>query len=84
MLYGITISARDLATPSKPVIAAIGDANGIVAQKQLHAFDPDFYLTLRARATGAATLRISDGYGVAITEVLGGGPPPPTNLQLKV
>jgi hypothetical protein len=70
VLYGVTVSARDLNTlGDSKVRVAIGDPQGVLAEKVLHAFDPDFYFTLRARTSGPATIIARPDLSVTLTEI---------------
>jgi HEAT repeat protein len=64
-LYGITIAVKDPARlqGQESIRVSVSDAQGVVAEKRLHAEDLDFYLTLRARASGpvVATLGAAGG-----------------------
>ena len=68
-LYGVTIAVRDLASITQPTTVSIGDAKGILAQKQLHAFDPDFYFTFRARVAGSLQIKAPAGFTTSIAGI---------------
>lgn len=59
LLYGVTVSARDLASIRGPVRVAVGDAQGILAEKDLHSYDPDVTFTVRARVDGTVRIEIA-------------------------
>lgn len=73
-LYAVTVSAPDLAMfrGDERVRVAIGDAKGIVAEKSLHAFDPDFYFTLKARVAGPAQIVSRPDLRVSVREIADG------------
>jgi hypothetical protein len=59
LLYGVTVSARDLASVRGPVRVSVGDAQGIPIEKDLHAYDPDLTFALRARVDGPVRVEVA-------------------------
>src|SRR5438046_5206307 len=76
-LYGITVS---IDSPyrlggSGEIEASISDPGGLVASKTLHAGDLDFYVTLRARASGNGHVKLNRRSGSkAVAVSVSGGP----------
>jgi hypothetical protein len=84
-LYAVTVSVDPLYRMggAAEIDASISDARGVVAAKILHAGDLDFYITLRARAAGAGSVRLNrrnGARGVSVSAecrpvvIEGGGP----------
>ena len=67
-LYAVTVAVKDPAQlqSGKSIAVSISDAQGVVAQKRLHAQDLDFYLTVRPRENGpvSADIRPASGEGL--------------------
>jgi HEAT repeat protein len=60
-LYSLSIAAKDPAQfqESNTVLVTVSDTQGEIESKWLHPADLDFYLTLRGRAAGPVTMRLS-------------------------
>ncbi len=60
-LYAVTVSVKDPAElqGNDAIHATVSDAQGPVESKWLHAADLDFYLTVRPRSAGPATVSLS-------------------------
>jgi HEAT repeat protein len=60
-LYGLTLGVNDpaLVQGNDAVHVTVSDTKGELESKWLHSADLDFYLTLRARASGPLTLKLS-------------------------
>ena len=70
-LYAVTIALKDPSQlhSEERVRVEIADAAGMVAAKWLHTADLDFYLTLRPRARGPATVALRVENGAALPEI---------------
>lgn len=70
-LYAVTIAVKDPAQleAKESVQVSISDARGVIAEKRLHAQDLDFYLTMLARTTGAATATLRGASGESLPDV---------------
>ncbi len=70
-LYGLTVSVKDPAEVqgNDSIHVSVADASGRVAEKWLHPADLDFYLTLRPRAAGEASVEVAAPSGVRIPKI---------------
>jgi HEAT repeat protein len=73
-LYAVTIAVKDPTQleAKESVQVSISDARGVIAEKRLHAQDLDFYLTMLARTSGAATATIRGTSGEGLPDVIVG------------
>jgi hypothetical protein len=62
-LYEFTVWAAPDRMAQRHVHVKISDGRGLLAEKPLHAFDPDFHQVLRARVYGDLTVDLT-GEGV--------------------
>lgn len=72
LLYGVTVSAHDFASIRGPVRVAVGDAQGILAEKDLHAYDPDLTFALRARVDGPVRVEVaarSNDFEISVRQI---------------
>ncbi len=70
-LYAVTVAVKDPTQvgSSDAIRVTVEDAAGPIAEKWLHAADLDFYLTLRPRAVGPATVTLAAQPGSANPEI---------------
>lgn len=70
-LYAITVSLKDpaLVGTNTEVRVRVEDAQGLIAEKILHAGDLDFYVTIRPRASGTGAVRIDRLNGGSATHL---------------
>ncbi|HEX4808553.1 MAG TPA: HEAT repeat domain-containing protein [Bryobacteraceae bacterium] len=71
-LYAITVAIKDPAafTNQRPIEVRLSDAQGVVAKKYLHGQDLDFYLTMRPREDGVATVELKAAAGETLPAIV--------------